>query len=161
MDEKEAKWLEELRQDLGYLTIEDEGLVEFAEECKQNSLNYERHMRARGSHWPENFVEALFRYRAVKLKDSVDGKQFDEVVSDILETIAPRGAFVIREFFREEKSFKEIGDECDVFFREIESVMGRAFGRLRHPARAKRILAFVETSEDDPDPHGLQENKEV
>lgn len=160
MDEREAKWMEELREDLGYETIEDEGLVDFAEERKRVTLRFEECIRARGSHWPENLVEGIFRLKSVELKESVDGVSLEETLSDVLDMLSPRENIVIQKFYREEKSLKELGDEFNVFYQDIYSVLSRAHETLRRPVRARRISAYIAKSEDDPDPYGFNDDEE-
>ena len=71
-----------------------------------------------------------------------------DVVKDILDSLTPREAKVLRMRFGIEMStdhtLEEVGKQFDVTRERIRQIEAKALRKLRHPSRSKRLKAFVE-----------------
>ena len=71
-----------------------------------------------------------------------------DVVKDILDSLTPREAKVLRMRFGIEMStdhtLEEVGKQFDVTRERIRQIEAKALRKLKHPSRAKRLKAFVE-----------------
>ena len=171
MDEKEAKWLQEIRDSLMegldeealeteetrqlYAAGLEDTVLALAEDKKRYAAEFEKSSRAKNARWPENLIDDVFRLKWAELKESAEGERLDETLSRLLETLTEREGIVIQKFYKEEKSLKELGDEFSVFYPEIYGILQKALNKLRHPSRSRRIGAFIVKSEDEPDPYGF------
>ncbi|MBQ0165789.1 MAG: RNA polymerase sigma factor RpoD/SigA [Treponema sp.] len=70
-----------------------------------------------------------------------------EDIDDVLETLTPKEAEVIRFRFgldgREALSLKEVGDRFDLTKERIRQIEKKAIRRLQHPTRSCRLEAYV------------------
>ena len=150
MDKQVAKLMEGLRKDPMYELYNDTQLAAFAEEIKQDLMDYEASVRPSGMHWPENLVAAILGLKWVELKKSADGESVEEVLSGLLDTLTPRESKVIELFYKEEKGLFEIADEFNVSGMKIRITLAKGTRKLLQPARAKRLAALVEKSDKEP-----------
>ena len=70
-----------------------------------------------------------------------------EDIDDVLETLTPKEAEVIRFRFgldgREALSLKEVGDRFELTKERIRQIEKKAIRRLQHPTRSSRLEAYV------------------
>jgi RNA polymerase primary sigma factor len=71
-----------------------------------------------------------------------------EVVKDILDTLTPREAKVLRMRYGVEMScdhtLEEVGKQFDVTRERIRQIEAKAMTKLRHPSRADKLKSFLE-----------------
>ena len=74
-----------------------------------------------------------------------------DVTKDILDTLTPREAKVLRMRFGIEMSsdhtLEEVGKQFDVTRERIRQIEAKALRKLRHPSRAERLKSFIEEEE--------------
>ncbi len=176
MDEKEEKWLQEIRDSFmdgldeeAFETEEtrqlyaaglEDTVLECAENKKRHAMEFEKKSREKGAHWPENLIGDAFRLKWVELKDSVNGESVGKVLTGLLDTLTEREDKMIELFYKEEKGLIEISEEFNVFYPEIYSILWQALVKLRYPSRAKRIVPYIVKSEEEPDPYGFNGGEE-
>ena len=72
-----------------------------------------------------------------------------DVVKDILDSLTPREAKVLRMRFGIEMStdhtLEEVGKQFDVTRERIRQIEAKALRKLRHPSRSKRLKSFMES----------------
>lgn len=78
--------------------------------------------------------------------EAIDGSMKEDI-DDVLETLTPKEAEVIRFRFgldgREALSLKEVGDRFDLTKERIRQIEKKAIRRLQHPTRSSRLEAYV------------------
>ena len=71
-----------------------------------------------------------------------------DVTKDILDTLTPREAKVLRMRFGIEMStdhtLEEVGKQFDVTRERIRQIEAKALRKLRHPSRSERLKSFLE-----------------
>ncbi|HMA21073.1 MAG TPA: RNA polymerase sigma factor RpoD, partial [Gemmatimonadaceae bacterium] len=81
--------------------------------------------------------------------DAAVNASLRDVCKDILDTLTPREAKVLRMRFGIEMStdhtLEEVGKQFDVTRERIRQIEAKALRRLRHPSRSGRLQGFVET----------------
>lgn len=85
--------------------------------------------------------------------------QFAAQLRDTLSTLNPRQQLVLRRRFGidcEEQTLQEIAQEVGVTSEVIRQNEAAALRKLKHPSRAKRLLATVGTIEQVDSPWGLR-----
>ena len=176
MDQREEKWLQEIRDSFMdgldeesleteesrqlYAAGLEDTVLECAEDKKRFATEFEKNSRAKGAHWPENLFDDVFRLKWVELKDSVDGESLEKALSLQLEMLTERESKMIELFYKEEKGLIEIAEEFNVFYPEIYSVLWKALIAIRRRHRSRRLTPYIAKSEDEPDPYGFNDYKE-
>ena len=71
-----------------------------------------------------------------------------EQLSEVLETLTPREAMVLRLRFGlvdgRQRTLEEVGREFNVTRERIRQIESKALRKLRHPSRSKRLKDFLE-----------------
>jgi RNA polymerase primary sigma factor len=80
--------------------------------------------------------------------DALAASRLAEVTSDVLRHLTPREEKVIKMRFGlcpdgRERTLEEVGAYFDVTRERVRQIEARALDKLRHPARARRLGAFV------------------
>lgn len=80
-------------------------------------------------------------------EEEVISDSMKDDIDDVLETLTPKEAEVIRYRFgldgREALSLKEVGDRFDLTKERIRQIEKKAIRRLQHPTRSSRLEAYV------------------
>jgi RNA polymerase primary sigma factor len=80
--------------------------------------------------------------------DAILQSDLQEVIAEILDTLTPREAKVLRLRFGIEMStdhtLEEVGKQFDVTRERIRQIEAKALRKLRHPSRSDKLRAFVE-----------------
>ena len=80
--------------------------------------------------------------------DAAVNASLRDVCKDILDTLTPREAKVLRMRFgiemNTDHTLEEVGKQFDVTRERIRQIEAKALRKLRHPSRSKRLKAFVE-----------------
>lgn len=80
-------------------------------------------------------------------EDLVIEKAMSEEINNVLETLRPNEANVIRMRFglngSKPMSLKEVGDKCNLTKERIRQIEKHAISRLQHPTRSRRLESFV------------------
>jgi RNA polymerase primary sigma factor len=86
--------------------------------------------------------------------DSATGESLRESTKDILSTLTPREAKVLRMRFginmNTDHTLEEVGKQFDVTRERIRQIEAKALRKLRHPSRAENLRSFIG---DDNDNH--------
>ncbi len=85
------------------------------------------------------------------LHEQVDGQTLRETIYSLLDNLGDRAKKVIELRFGfvngKSRTFKEVGAEFDVTRERIRQIEGKALRMLRHPARSRRLKAFIKAEE--------------
>jgi len=80
--------------------------------------------------------------------DSADQEGMSETVREMLNTLTPREAKVLRMRFglsmNTDHTLEEVGKQFDVTRERIRQIEAKALRKLRHPSRAERLRSFLE-----------------
>ncbi len=80
--------------------------------------------------------------------DAASHMLLKETLTDVLETLTPREAKVLRLRFGLEdgrpRTLEEVGKEFDVTRERIRQIEAKALRKLRHPSRSKRLKDFLD-----------------
>ena len=72
-----------------------------------------------------------------------------DVVKDILDSLPPREAKVLRMRFGIEMStdhtLEEVGKQFDVTRERIRQIEAKALRKLKHPSRSDKLRSFIDT----------------
>jgi len=83
--------------------------------------------------------------------DSATAESLREATLEILETLTPREAKVLRMRFgiemNTDHTLEEVGKQFDVTRERIRQIEAKALRKLRHPARSEKLRSFIETEE--------------
>ena len=83
--------------------------------------------------------------------DSATAESLREATFEILETLTPREAKVLRMRFgiemNTDHTLEEVGKQFDVTRERIRQIEAKALRKLRHPARSEKLKSFIETEE--------------
>ena len=83
--------------------------------------------------------------------DSATAESLREATLEILETLTPREAKVLRMRFgiemNTDHTLEEVGKQFDVTRERIRQIEAKALRKLRHPARSEKLKSFLETDE--------------
>jgi RNA polymerase primary sigma factor len=83
--------------------------------------------------------------------DSATAESLREATLEILETLTPREAKVLRMRFgiemNTDHTLEEVGKQFDVTRERIRQIEAKALRKLRHPARSEKLKSFIETEE--------------
>jgi RNA polymerase primary sigma factor len=83
--------------------------------------------------------------------DSATAESLREATLEILETLTPREAKVLRMRFgiemNTDHTLEEVGKQFDVTRERIRQIEAKALRKLRHPARSEKLRSFLETDE--------------
>ena len=81
----------------------------------------------------------------------VDAAQYNslsDVTKDVLDSLTPREAKVLRMRFGIEMStdhtLEEVGKQFDVTRERIRQIEAKALRKLRHPSRSEKLRSFLE-----------------
>ncbi|MGC9385674.1 MAG: RNA polymerase sigma factor RpoD [Hydrogenovibrio sp.] len=81
-------------------------------------------------------------------QDSADLEGMGETVREMLSTLTPREAKVLRMRFglgmNTDHTLEEVGKQFDVTRERIRQIEAKALRKLRHPSRAERLKSFLE-----------------
>jgi RNA polymerase primary sigma factor len=80
--------------------------------------------------------------------DSADQEGMSETVREMLNTLTPREAKVLRMRFglgmNTDHTLEEVGKQFDVTRERIRQIEAKALRKLRHPSRAERLRSFLD-----------------
>ena len=80
--------------------------------------------------------------------DSTTRKSLNEATKDILESLSPREAKVLRMRFginmNTDHTLEEVGKQFDVTRERIRQIEAKALRKLRHPSRSEALRSFLE-----------------
>jgi RNA polymerase primary sigma factor len=80
--------------------------------------------------------------------DSADQEGMSETVREMLNTLTPREAKVLRMRFglsmNTDHTLEDVGKQFDVTRERIRQIEAKALRKLRHPSRAERLRSFLE-----------------
>ena len=80
-------------------------------------------------------------------------KGLHEIIHDLLETLTPREAKVLAMRFginmNTDHTLEEVGKQFDVTRERIRQIEAKALRKLRHPSRAKKLISFLDESEEE------------
>jgi len=83
--------------------------------------------------------------------DSATAESLREATLEILETLTPREAKVLRMRFgiemNTDHTLEEVGKQFDVTRERIRQIEAKALRKLRHPARSEKLKSFIEAEE--------------
>jgi RNA polymerase primary sigma factor len=92
-----------------------------------------------------DFVEDI---NAVSPMDSATCEGLREATQNMLETLTPREAKVLRMRFgidmNTDHTLEEVGKQFDVTRERIRQIEAKALRKLRHPARSEKMRSFLE-----------------
>jgi RNA polymerase primary sigma factor len=75
-----------------------------------------------------------------------------EAINDVLNTLTPREAKVLRMRFgigmNTDHTLEEVGKQFDVTRERIRQIEAKALRKLRHPSRAEKMNSFLETEQE-------------
>lgn len=100
--------------------------------------------------YPEEYYAALSQNTVLQEDEAlrpVWEKERTSVVKDILDTLRPREAEVLRErygFNGREKTLEEVGKKYNLTRERIRQIENKAMRKLRHPARSEKFKEFYE-----------------
>jgi len=81
-------------------------------------------------------------------QDSADQEGMGETVREMLSTLTPREAKVLRMRFglgmNTDHTLEEVGKQFDVTRERIRQIEAKALRKLRHPSRAERLKSFLD-----------------
>ncbi len=84
--------------------------------------------------------------------DSTTRESLKEATTDILQTLTPREAKVLRMRFgidmNTDHTLEEVGKQFDVTRERIRQIEAKALRKLRHPSRAEFLRTFVDEDEE-------------
>lgn len=84
-----------------------------------------------------------------QLIDEVNQSLMQEIVMDVLDTLTPREEKVLRLRFGfddgYQRTLEEVGKKFNVTRERIRQIEASAIRKLRHPARSKKLIGFIET----------------
>jgi RNA polymerase primary sigma factor len=82
----------------------------------------------------------------------LDSAQYDslrDVTKDVLDSLTPREAKVLRMRFgiemNTDHTLEEVGKQFDVTRERIRQIEAKALRKLRHPSRSEKLKSFLET----------------
>ena len=85
--------------------------------------------------------------------DSAANVSLNEVIREILSSLTPREAKVLRMRFgidmNTDHTLEEVGKQFDVTRERIRQIEAKALRKLRHPSRSDRLSSFAEDFDDD------------
>jgi len=85
--------------------------------------------------------------------DSATGESLRESTKDILSTLTPREAKVLRMRFginmNTDHTLEEVGKQFDVTRERIRQIEAKALRKLRHPSRAENLRSFIGEDNDN------------
>ncbi|VAW52638.1 RNA polymerase sigma factor RpoD [hydrothermal vent metagenome] len=85
--------------------------------------------------------------------DSATGESLRESTKDILSTLTPREAKVLRMRFginmNTDHTLEEVGKQFDVTRERIRQIEAKALRKLRHPSRAENLRSFIGEDSDN------------
>jgi RNA polymerase primary sigma factor len=83
--------------------------------------------------------------------DSATNEGLREATLEILETLTPREAKVLRMRFgiemNTDHTLEEVGKQFDVTRERIRQIEAKALRKLRHPSRSEKLRSFIDTEE--------------
>ena len=86
------------------------------------------------------------------LWDFATNKGLSEATQEILSTLTPREAKVLRMRFgidmNTDHTLEEVGKQFDVTRERIRQIEAKALRKLRHPARAEKLVSFLDSEEE-------------
>ncbi|WP_319380921.1 RNA polymerase sigma factor RpoD [Thiomicrorhabdus sp.] len=81
-------------------------------------------------------------------QDAADAEGMSETVREMLSTLTPREAKVLRMRFglsmNTDHTLEEVGKQFDVTRERIRQIEAKALRKLRHPSRAERLKSFLD-----------------
>ena len=81
--------------------------------------------------------------------DSAVYASLRDVTKDVLDTLTPREAKVLRMRFgiemNTDHTLEEVGKQFDVTRERIRQIEAKALRKLRHPTRSDRLKSFLDT----------------
>jgi len=85
--------------------------------------------------------------------DYATGTGLREAMGEILQTLTPREAKVLRMRFgismNTDHTLEEVGKQFDVTRERIRQIEAKALRKLRHPSRAEKLFSFMEENPED------------
>ena len=86
---------------------------------------------------------------AMAPSDSADYAGLRDATKDVLDTLTPREAKVLRMRFgigmNTDYTLEEVGKQFDVTRERIRQIEAKALRKLRHPSRSERLRSFLDT----------------
>lgn len=76
--------------------------------------------------------------------DRVQRHEMQRVVNQIVDSLPPREAYVIRRRFFDDATLADVAREIDVSQTRIQQIETRAINKMRHPSRRKQLLGFLD-----------------
>ena len=84
--------------------------------------------------------------------DSATSDGLREATLEILETLTPREAKVLRMRFgidmNTDHTLEEVGKQFDVTRERIRQIEAKALRKLRHPTRSEKLRSFIDGEEE-------------
>ncbi len=84
--------------------------------------------------------------------DTATSVSLSEVTREVLSTLTPREAKVLRMRFgidmNTDHTLEEVGKQFDVTRERIRQIEAKALRKLRHPSRSERLVSFLDDEED-------------
>ena len=81
--------------------------------------------------------------------DSAQYTSLRDVTKDVLDSLTPREAKVLRMRFgiemNTDHTLEEVGKQFDVTRERIRQIEAKALRKLRHPSRSEKLKSFLET----------------
>ena len=92
-----------------------------------------------------DFIEDL---STVSPSDAAVNSSLRDVCKDILDTLTPREAKVLRMRFgiemNTDHTLEEVGKQFDVTRERIRQIEAKALRKLRHPSRSEKLRSFLD-----------------
>ena len=89
--------------------------------------------------------------KTCSLVDCATAESLREATLEILETLTPREAKVLRMRFgiemNTDHTLEEVGKQFDVTRERIRQIEAKALRKLRHPTRSEKLRSFLEVDE--------------
>ena len=83
--------------------------------------------------------------------DAAQNENLEEAIRQVLDSLTPREAKVLRMRFGIEMSsdhtLEEVGKQFDVTRERIRQIEAKALRKLRHPTRAEKLKSFMDGEE--------------
>ncbi|MCD6055788.1 MAG: polymerase subunit sigma-70 [Gammaproteobacteria bacterium] len=96
-----------------------------------------------------DFIEDV---NALSPSDTAVNERLREVVKEVLSTLTPREAKVLRMRFgidmNTDHTLEEVGKQFDVTRERIRQIEAKALRKLRHPSRSERLGSFLDQEEE-------------
>ena len=100
-----------------------------------------------------NIGDLIEDQTTIKPIESATLEGLKEIINEMLDTISPREAKVLRMRFgikmNTDHTLEEVGKQFDVTRERIRQIEAKALRKLRHPNRAEKLFPFLDDSDKD------------